>query len=220
MTIAAPDMDLFDAKTICCGIHPISPRETLAFRPARDSDVRSTACIPPAFLDVCRGVTRWLFGILYGCPALDTRCSGSAFRSRIRHCPDKLYGISNDARRSTLGFGCIFCGGAPPRFSHCGLRSRAVPCNPCCRTGGTLEPDRPAQFSGALPRHMQLPPRLVPPFVQTAEWLGIQRSVVVGGVTQSATRQQGVPGDDAAAPPAQLDIKSLRIGARCVEHQQ
>src|SRR5713101_3617922 len=30
--------------------HHISPRETLAFRPARDSDVRSTACIPPAFL--------------------------------------------------------------------------------------------------------------------------------------------------------------------------
>src|SRR6267154_572680 len=37
--------------------HHISPRETLAFRPARDSDARSAACIPwPAFLDVFEGV--------------------------------------------------------------------------------------------------------------------------------------------------------------------
>jgi hypothetical protein len=65
-----------------------------------------------------------------------------------------------------------------------------------------------------------MPPTLVPALVQTAEWLGFQRSVEVGGVAQSATRQQRVPWDDAAAPPAQLDIKSLRIGARRVEHQQ
>ena len=56
--------------------------------------------------------------------------------------------------------------------------------------------------------------------VRNFEWLGIQRSVEVGGVTQPAARQQGVPWNDAAAPPTQLDIKSLRIGARCVEHQQ
>ena len=38
-------------------VHPISPRETLAFRPARDSDTRSAAYIPGlAFLDVCQGV--------------------------------------------------------------------------------------------------------------------------------------------------------------------
>src|SRR5258708_27289864 len=38
-------------------IHLISPRETLAFRPARDKDRRGLACLPrPAFLDVCQGV--------------------------------------------------------------------------------------------------------------------------------------------------------------------
>src|SRR5260370_30182522 len=54
------------------GFHHISPRETLAFRPARDSDVRSTARIPrPAFLHVFEGVVGGFLGILYGCPALD-----------------------------------------------------------------------------------------------------------------------------------------------------
>jgi NAD(P)-dependent dehydrogenase (short-subunit alcohol dehydrogenase family) len=60
------------------GIHPISPRETPAFRPARDSDARSTACLPRlAFLHVCRGVMAWVFGILYGCPVLDAALFGS-----------------------------------------------------------------------------------------------------------------------------------------------
>src|SRR6266403_5268121 len=53
-----------------------------------------------------------------------------------------------------------------------------------------------------------------------AECLGIQHPVEVGGVAESAARQQGIPWDYAAALPSKLDIKSLRIGARRVEHQQ
>src|ERR1700719_4893918 len=46
-------------------VHYTSPRETLAFRPERDSDARSAACFPrSAFLDVCRGVVAWLLDIL------------------------------------------------------------------------------------------------------------------------------------------------------------
>src|ERR1700688_1513752 len=61
------------ARRVKCAVHPISPRQTLAFRPVRDSDTRSLACLPPpAFLDVCQGVLAWFFGILYGCPVLDS----------------------------------------------------------------------------------------------------------------------------------------------------
>src|SRR5258708_7247848 len=52
-------------------VHSISPRETLAFRRARDSETRSLACPPRlAFLDVCQGVMGSFFGTLYGCPVL------------------------------------------------------------------------------------------------------------------------------------------------------
>src|SRR5258707_656620 len=70
-------------------VHPISSRETLAFRPARDSDTRSLACLPrPAFLDVCQGVMCAVFGILYGCPVLDSPlfgpCACGLRRSTLR----------------------------------------------------------------------------------------------------------------------------------------
>src|SRR5258708_28220748 len=62
----------FNDEQIGAVLHHISPRETLAFRPASDSDARSAACIPwPAFVDVFEGVMGRLVGILYGCPALD-----------------------------------------------------------------------------------------------------------------------------------------------------
>src|SRR5271166_3434423 len=53
----AADDTASDDKYPDVALHLISPRETLAFRPARDSDTRSAACLPrPAFLDVCRSV--------------------------------------------------------------------------------------------------------------------------------------------------------------------
>src|SRR5258708_34851239 len=53
----------------------------------------------------------------------------------------------------------------------------------------------------------------------TGEQLGIEYSVEVGGVAQSTARQQGIPGDHAAALPSTLAIKSLRLSPRRDEHQ-
>jgi hypothetical protein len=52
-------------------------------------------------------------------------------------------------------------------------------------------------------------------------WLACgERTVEVGGVTESAVRQQGIPGDHAAALPTKLHVEPLGIVARRVEHQQ
>jgi len=75
-----------------------------AFRPARDSDRRSVACLPrPAFLDVCRGAMGVIFGRLYGCPArhLAALFGSCACGRRTRHAA-RLCGLARESARYSI----------------------------------------------------------------------------------------------------------------------